>query len=78
MSDSNYKHAFEISEWMVTHEVYGLSDSDYVMRIDLTTKVFSIDAAKCYFEALPLAAKTSETYTALLHSYAGAKMIEKA
>nr|AFK33523.1 unknown [Lotus japonicus] len=73
-----YKHALEISEWMITHEEHGLSDSDYAMRIDLMTKVFGIDAAERYFEALPVAAKTSETYTALLHSYAGAKMTEKA
>ncbi|XP_028785427.1 pentatricopeptide repeat-containing protein At5g09450, mitochondrial-like [Neltuma alba] len=73
-----YKHALEISEWMVTHEEYELSDSDYAIRIDLMTKVFGIDAAERYFEGLPLSAKTSETYTALLHSYAGAKFTEKA
>lgn len=63
---------------MVTHEEYELSDSDYAVRIDLMTKVFGIDAAERYFEGLPLSAKTSETCTALLHSYAGAKLIEKA
>ncbi|KAA8545641.1 hypothetical protein F0562_020908 [Nyssa sinensis] len=73
-----YKHALEISEWMVTHEEFELSDSDYAVRIDLMTKVFGIDAAERYFEGLPPCAKTSETYTALLHSYAGAKLIEKA
>ncbi|KAK4252782.1 hypothetical protein QN277_014326 [Acacia crassicarpa] len=73
-----YKHALEISEWMVTHEEYELSDSDYAVRIDLMTKVFGIDAAERYFEGLPPSAKTSETYTALLHSYAGAKFTEKA
>jgi pentatricopeptide repeat protein len=68
----------QITEWMVTHEEYELSDSDYAVRIDLMTKVFGIDAAERYFEGLPLSAKTSETCTALLHSYAGAKLIEKA
>lgn len=63
---------------MVTHEEYKLSDSDYAVRVDLMTKVFGVDAAERYFEGLPLAAKTSETYTALLHSYAGAKLTEKA
>ncbi|CAK8569645.1 unnamed protein product [Lathyrus sativus] len=77
-SSQRYKHALEISEWMVSHEEYELSDSDYADRIDLMTKVFGIDAAERYFEALPLAAKTCETYTALLHSYAGARMTEKA
>lgn len=55
-----------------------LSDSDYATRIDLMTKVFGIDAAERYFEGLPDSVKTSETYTALLHSYAGAKLTEKA
>ncbi|KAM1006009.1 pentatricopeptide repeat-containing protein At5g09450, mitochondrial [Malus sylvestris] len=73
-----YKHALEISEWMVSHNEFELSDSDYAVRIVLMTKVFGIDAAERYFEGLPLTAKTSETYTALLHSYAGAKLTEKA
>uniref|UniRef100_A0A5B7BC17 Pentatricopeptide repeat-containing protein n=1 Tax=Davidia involucrata TaxID=16924 RepID=A0A5B7BC17_DAVIN len=73
-----YKHALEISEWMVSHEEFELLDSDHAIRIDLMTKVFGIDAAERYFEGLPPSAKTSETYTALLHSYAGAKLIEKA
>lgn len=73
-----YKHALEVSEWMVSHEEFQLSDSDYAVRIDLMTKVFGIDAAERYFERLPPSAKTSETYTALLHSYARLKLTEKA
>lgn len=68
----------QISEWMVNHDEYQLSDSDYAIRIDLMTKVFGIDAAERYFEALPTSVKTIETYTALLHSYAGLKLTEKA
>lgn len=70
--------SLQISEWMVTREEFELSDSDYAIRIDLMTKVFGIDAAERYFEGLPVSAKTSETCTALLHSYAGAKLVEKA
>ncbi|KAL3814388.1 hypothetical protein ACJIZ3_015656 [Penstemon smallii] len=74
-----YKHALEISEWMVSNEdEYQVSDSDYALRIDLMTKVFGVDAAERYFEGLPPSAKTSETYTALLHSYAALKLTEKA
>ncbi|KDP40947.1 hypothetical protein JCGZ_24946 [Jatropha curcas] len=73
-----FKHALEISEWMVTHEENALSDSDYANRIDLMTKVFGIDAAERYFEGLPITSKTSETYTALLHSYARSKLLDKA
>ncbi|CAL1381316.1 unnamed protein product [Linum trigynum] len=73
-----YKHALELSEWMVSQERFELLDSDYATRIDLMTKVFGIDAAERYFESLPLAVKTAETYTALLHSYSAVKMIDKA
>ncbi|XP_002522615.2 pentatricopeptide repeat-containing protein At5g09450, mitochondrial isoform X1 [Ricinus communis] len=73
-----YKHALEISEWMVTNKEFELMDFDYATRIDLMTKVFGIDAAERYFEGLPITVKTSETYTALLHSYAGVKQLGKA
>ncbi|XP_050208848.1 pentatricopeptide repeat-containing protein At5g09450, mitochondrial [Mercurialis annua] len=73
-----YKHALEISEWMVANQNFELLDTDYATRIDLMTKVFGIDSAERYFEGLPITAKTSETYTALLHSYAGLKLHEKA
>ncbi|CAH9084642.1 unnamed protein product [Cuscuta epithymum] len=73
-----YKHALEISEWMVAHNDNEISDTDYAVRIDLMTKVFGIDAAERYFEALPDSAKTSETYTALLHSFASTRLTDKA
>ncbi|EPS68015.1 hypothetical protein M569_06760, partial [Genlisea aurea] len=73
-----YKHALEISEWMVSHEEYHLSSSDYAIRIDLMAKVFGTSAAERYFEALPSSAKTNETYTALLHCYASLKQVENA
>lgn len=63
---------------MVSHEKLKISDSDYATRIDLMTKVFGIDAAARYFEGLADSAKTAETYTALLHSFAGARLTEKA
>ncbi|CAK9174082.1 unnamed protein product [Ilex paraguariensis] len=73
-----YKHALEISEWMVANEEFEISDSDYAVRIDLMSKVFGIDAAERYFQVLPPNVKTSETYTALLHSYAASKLTDKA
>ncbi|XP_011658827.1 pentatricopeptide repeat-containing protein At5g09450, mitochondrial isoform X3 [Cucumis sativus] len=73
-----YKHALEILEWMVSHNQSELSDSDFAIRIDLMTKVFGVDAAERYFEGLPIDAKTCETYTALLHSFAGSKLTDKA
>uniref|UniRef100_A0A9I9DH80 Pentatricopeptide repeat-containing protein At5g09450, mitochondrial n=1 Tax=Cucumis melo TaxID=3656 RepID=A0A9I9DH80_CUCME len=68
----------KILEWMVTHNKSDLSDSDFAIRIDLMTKVFGVDAAERYFEGLPIDAKTCETYTALLHSFAGSKLTDKA
>lgn len=73
-----YKHALEISEWMVSHDEFKLADSDYANRIDLMMRVFGIDAAERYFEGLPASAKSNDSYTALLHSYAGAKLVDKA
>ncbi|KAI3887972.1 hypothetical protein MKW92_036728 [Papaver armeniacum] len=73
-----FKHALEISEWIVTRKEFELSDTDYATRINLMTKVFGVDSAERYFEGLPQAAKTGETYTALLHSYASAKLTDRA
>lgn len=73
-----YKHALEISEWMVSNNGNEILDTDYAIRIDLMAKVFGIDAAERYFEALPSTAKTTETYTALLHSFASSRLTEKA
>ncbi|KAG7554684.1 Pentatricopeptide repeat [Arabidopsis suecica] len=73
-----YKHALEVTEWMVQHEESKVSDADYASRIDLISKVFGIDAAERYFEGLHIDAKTTETYTSLLHAYAGSKQTERA
>ncbi|XP_019090518.1 PREDICTED: pentatricopeptide repeat-containing protein At5g09450, mitochondrial isoform X3 [Camelina sativa] len=45
-----YKHALEVTEWMVHHEEIKISYADYASRIDLISKVFGIDAAERYFE----------------------------
>ncbi|KAL5992610.1 hypothetical protein ACLOJK_013529 [Asimina triloba] len=68
----------QVSEWMVTQQEAEVSEHDYAVRIDLITKVFGTNAAEEFFQGLPPTAKTSETYTALLHSYASAKQTEKA
>lgn len=68
----------QVSEWMVSSQEYEVSDKDYATRIDLMMKVFGVDAAERYFEGLPVTAKTSETYTSLLHCYAGAKLTDQA
>ncbi|EOA20749.1 hypothetical protein CARUB_v10001077mg [Capsella rubella] len=73
-----YKHALEVTEWMVQNEESKISDADYASRIDLISKVFGIDAAERYFEGLHIDSKTTETYTSLLHAYAGSKQTERA
>ncbi|KAF6149082.1 hypothetical protein GIB67_018660 [Kingdonia uniflora] len=62
---------------MVMHQEFELSDTDYVVRINLMTKVFSVKAAERYFESLLPNAKTVETYTTLLHCYAAVKLTER-
>uniref|UniRef100_J3LYE0 Pentacotripeptide-repeat region of PRORP domain-containing protein n=2 Tax=Oryza brachyantha TaxID=4533 RepID=J3LYE0_ORYBR len=63
---------------MKTHHESDLSENDYGMRIDLITRVFGANAAEDFFEKLPAGAQSLEAYTALLHSYARSKMIDKA
>lgn len=75
---ANSKPLLQVTEWMVQHEEFKISDADYASRIDLISKVFGIDAAERYFEGLHLASKTAETYTSLLHAYAGSKQTERA
>ncbi|GFY95495.1 tetratricopeptide repeat (TPR)-like superfamily protein [Actinidia rufa] len=65
------------SGWLVTKSS-NYRISDYAVRIDLMTKVFGVDAAERYFEGLPPTLKTGETYTALLHSFAREKLVDKA
>ncbi|CAN7037495.1 hypothetical protein BRARA_B00312 [Brassica rapa] len=73
-----YKHALEVTEYLVQHEETNISDADYASRIDLISKVFGIDAAERYFEGLQPPSKTPETYTSLLHAYAASKQTERA
>lgn len=63
---------------MVANSEFALTDLDYAVRIDLITKVFGTSFAEEFFYGLPSTAKSHETYTALLHSFASAKQIEKA
>ncbi|KAF6168082.1 hypothetical protein GIB67_011467 [Kingdonia uniflora] len=63
---------------MAMHQEFEISDTDYVLRIDLMTKVFIVEAGERYFESLLPNAKTVETYTALLHCYAATKLTERA
>ncbi|XP_078433009.1 uncharacterized protein LOC144704456 [Wolffia australiana] len=73
-----YKHALELSEWMITHHGHELLPKDYAVRLGLISSVFGISSAEEFFENLPLKAKNCETFTALLHAYASAKLVEKA
>lgn len=63
---------------MISHHERELSTNDYAVRIGLISKVFGVASAEEFFEGLPSTAKTCETYTALLHVYASAKLVEKA
>ncbi|CAA6659483.1 unnamed protein product [Spirodela intermedia] len=58
-----YKHALEISEWMISHHERELSTNDYAVRIGLISKV--------------LVANMRDVHCSL-HAYASAKLVEKA
>ncbi|XP_059073063.1 large ribosomal subunit protein mL101 (rPPR4)-like [Cryptomeria japonica] len=52
--------------------------SDFAIRLDLIAKVRGISSAENYFKDLPEKAKNQKTYGALLNSYIGNKLTEKA
>ena len=67
-----------MSEWMISHHEHELSGNDYAVRVDLISTVFGLSSAEEFFQGLPLEAKNTETYTALIHAYARAKLVENA
>ncbi|KAG0496844.1 hypothetical protein HPP92_001535 [Vanilla planifolia] len=70
---------FHIYHWMASQgDRFSLSSSDMAIQVDLIAKVHGILHAEEYFHKLPEMWKDRRTYGALLHSYAMAKMKEKA
>nr|XP_043627961.1 pentatricopeptide repeat-containing protein At5g09450, mitochondrial isoform X2 [Erigeron canadensis] len=75
--EHRFKHALELSEWMVSRGEFELSDSDYAFRIDLMAKVF--DKAEDLYERMkesniPLSAMI---YNELMTLYTSVGLAEK-
>ncbi|CAL5368876.1 unnamed protein product [Camellia sinensis] len=69
-------HSKEISEWMVSHEEFELSDSDCAVHIALMAEVVGYDATGEYLLGLPDTGKTTETYKALVLIYYWARRLK--
>ncbi|KAJ7526098.1 hypothetical protein O6H91_17G081500 [Diphasiastrum complanatum] len=75
---ARYKHALEISEWLVTEKPFELDAVDHIFRIDLTARIGQVDVAERLFNELPSEFKTSMGYSTLLMNYVKRGMIKKA
>lgn len=72
------KHALEISEWMENQASHSLSHGDAAVKLDLISKVYGIEQAEEYFNAIPSDLKHYKVYGSLLNCYAKKKSLEKA
>ena len=68
--------SFQISEWMVSHKEFELSDSDSAVHIALMAEVVGYDATGQYLLGLPDTGKTTETYKALVLIYYWARRLK--
>ncbi|XWS54191.1 hypothetical protein CRYUN_Cryun10bG0068500 [Craigia yunnanensis] len=73
-----FKHALQVSEWMSEEMNYDISVGEMAVRLDLISKVHSVDQAEKYFDSLPDTMRTFQVYGALLNCYAHNKFLEKA
>ncbi|KAF5936916.1 hypothetical protein HYC85_024422 [Camellia sinensis] len=68
--------SFQISEWMVSHEEFELSDSDCAVHIALMAEVVGYNVTGQYLLGLPDTGKTTETYKALVLIYYWARRLK--
>ncbi|XP_065874351.1 pentatricopeptide repeat-containing protein At2g20710, mitochondrial-like [Euphorbia lathyris] len=73
-----YKHALQISDWMIEKNCYNLSAGDAAIRLDLISKVHGLERAEKYFYSISGSLSNYKIYGALLTCYAHAKQEEKA
>ncbi|KAA8516861.1 hypothetical protein F0562_017321 [Nyssa sinensis] len=73
-----FKHALEVSQWMIDIRDFSLSSRDIAVRMDLISKVHGMKQAENYFNNIPEQLKLMETYSAVLNCYAQEKSVEKA
>ncbi|PIA55317.1 hypothetical protein AQUCO_00800210v1, partial [Aquilegia coerulea] len=77
-SSKRFQHALQMSKWMSDQRNLDIIRSDYVVKLDLITKVHGIEHAEKYFNDLPKKSKTFQINYVLLESYAHIKSVEKA
>ncbi|XP_009342634.2 pentatricopeptide repeat-containing protein At2g20710, mitochondrial-like isoform X1 [Pyrus x bretschneideri] len=73
-----YSHALQISEWMSDAQNQYLTPGDIAVRLDLISKVYSLQQAEAYFNSIPDQLRNFKVYGALLFSYVENKSSEKA
>lgn len=73
-----YKHALEISQWMIKKCHNDLRPGHLSVHLDLISKVHGLKAAEEYFESIPDDKQSFELYSSLLNSYASNKCVDKA
>ncbi|CAM8992535.1 unnamed protein product [Rhodiola kirilowii] len=73
-----YKHALEISEWMIKKCHNNVKPGDLSVQLDLISKVHGLKQAEEYYESLPDGKRGFELYSTLLNCYANNKCVDKA
>ncbi|XP_057455675.1 pentatricopeptide repeat-containing protein At2g20710, mitochondrial-like [Lotus japonicus] len=73
-----FSHALQISEWMSNERNLHLYSGDIAIRLDLISKVRSLEEAEKYFNSIPDTSRDFKVYGALLNGYAQHNAVEKA
>ncbi|XP_065874288.1 pentatricopeptide repeat-containing protein At2g20710, mitochondrial-like [Euphorbia lathyris] len=73
-----YKHALQISDWMIEKNCYNLSAGDGAIRLGLISRVHGLERAEKYFNSISASLSNYKIYGSLLTCYVNAKQEEKA
>ncbi|CAM8977665.1 unnamed protein product [Rhodiola kirilowii] len=73
-----YKHALEISHWMIKKCHNDLRPGDLSVHLDLLSKVHGLKEAEEYFESIPDGKQSFKLYSSLLNCYTNCKCVDKA
>ncbi|KAF5726386.1 pentatricopeptide repeat-containing protein [Tripterygium wilfordii] len=73
-----FKHALEISNWMSDQRNCVLSIADVSVRLELISRVHSLEQAEKYFDSIPESMRIFPVYCSLLNCYAYTMSLEKA
>ncbi|XP_065874071.1 pentatricopeptide repeat-containing protein At2g20710, mitochondrial-like [Euphorbia lathyris] len=73
-----YKHALQISDWMIENNRYELSAGGAAIRLDLISRVHGLEEAEKHFNSISASLSDHRIYDSLLSCYVNAKQVEKA